>query len=419
MNITLKPILASLFAAFAIASTVTSPAAADGVTGTITGVSAGQTITVNGGTPEFAGLITLTTPDNGQVNTYCIDLFTGTSYGINYAESVWSAANVSNISTVGSTLSNGYPAVSAEALGAAAGVTVSDSQAAAATQAAIWHFSDGAVLDPSNDPAVVAVYAYLLSAALSASEPAPSLQITPAVADGFVGTLVGPFQVSTSSAGVQVSVDGATLVAADGSPLGVVADGDEFYVSAADAGQFTVTATATVTVPSGRVFQTTDSMARQKLIAASSSALSTTATSRVSVAAPVVTTTTTPVTTTAPTIDTTVTTTGDTTVTTTVDTTVTTTGNTAVTTTVAPAADSTVTTAGTTVDTTQTVVVHDTFGGPAVASAAPAAAPVAASNANSTLPVTGADTGDVITLAAATAAVGALVTAATRRRRSH
>ena len=417
MNITFKPLLAAITAAFAVAS-VAAPAAADGVTGTITGVSAGQNVTVNGGIPEFAGLITLTTPDNGQVSTYCIDLFTGTSYGVSYAESAWSAANVSNIATVGSTLSHGYPAVSAESLGAAAGVVATNSQAAAATQAAIWHFSDGAELDASNDPAVVAIYQYLLSAALSSSEPAPSLQITPDVADGFVGTLIGPFQVSTSSDGVQVSVDGATLVAADGSPLGVVADGDEFYVSAADAGTFTVTAVATVTVPSGRVFQTTDTVARQKLIAASSSALSTTATSRVSVAVPAVTTTTAP----APT-----TTTADTTVTTTADTTVTTVAPTTGDTTVTTVAPTTGDTTAPATDNTQTVVVLDTFG-PAVASgaAAPVAAPTPATAAATTgnnsgggLPVTGADTSNIITLAGATAAVGVLVTAAARRRRSH
>lgn len=292
--------LAGVAAAAAFAFGLVNPVShADGATGSITGTSAGQAITVDGNS-EWAGIINLTADGGGVVPVYCIDLYTGTTVGVQYAEGTWSDANVSNLAAVTAVLRHGYPNETPTNLAVEAGLTdATASQAAAATQAAIWHFSDGVNLDPTNDPVIVAIYDMLVATAGSASEPSPTLTISPDTANGTIGGLIGPFTVHTNAATVNLSVADAQIVNAAGEPITTAVDGDDFYVKAGTIGEFVISADATVTVRSGRVFLTTNPSPKQKLITAASSQVSASA-SVTATAEPIPTTTEAPTTTGAP-----------------------------------------------------------------------------------------------------------------------
>ena len=142
-------------------------------------------------------------------------------------------------------------------------ITGTVAQQAAATQAAIWHFTDGFNLTVGdNDPVIEANYAAILAAAAAgalpaAGEPDVSLTITPpAATEAEAGVLVGPFVVSTTASEVTLTPSaGVTVTDADGNPLSSpVTDGTEFFLTSPAAGTGSVTATATATVHTGRVF---------------------------------------------------------------------------------------------------------------------------------------------------------------------
>lgn len=270
--------------ALVIAGFLVGDARADGVTGTISDTSAGRTIQTNSGS-HWAGLINLAIDGGGSVITYCIDLGTQTWPGVTYTEADWSEGSVPNLGTVTWVLRHGYPTVSTDNLLAAINLTLepdlatlSADDAAAGTQAAVWHFTDSSNLAGSNTAGVVAVYEYLITNATSAGEPAPTLTIDPVSKAGTVGQLIGPFVVTTSAATVGLTVTGATITDAVGTPLSSVAAGGSFYIKLDVEGSATVTATATATLSSGRVFITTETSPRQKLITASTTRAITTAT---------------------------------------------------------------------------------------------------------------------------------------------
>jgi TQXA domain-containing protein/LPXTG-motif cell wall-anchored protein len=174
----------------------------------------------------------------------------------------------------------GYPVVGTDALaktltdqGVKVTNGISDKEAISATQAAIWHFSDGRALDEANplpkgpmDSAadVVALYKYLTGAGNVGigEQPTPALAISPADATGVAGDKIGPFTVSTTgqvtklttklSAGVKVVDESGNEVTS-----GQVKDGSKLFLDVpADAkegnGSFELTATAGV--DTGRLF---------------------------------------------------------------------------------------------------------------------------------------------------------------------
>ena len=255
--------------ALALGGLMFNTAAADGASGTLSGLGAGQEINT-GGSTHWAGLIHLTLDGGGTLDTYCIDLGTSTTTGVHYSEGPWSEANVSNLGMVTWVLGHGYPNVSTSALATSSGAgSLTSNQAAAATQAAVWHFSDSKDLDPASDASILAVYNYLVTNAVSVSEPPATLTVTPAALQGTVGDRIGPFTVTTSAATVTLTATGGTITDAVGTPLMTVSNGDTFYVTMAAAGSVTVTAEATATLSSGRVFLTTATSPKQKLITAS------------------------------------------------------------------------------------------------------------------------------------------------------
>ncbi len=283
-------------AAIATAGAIFGTANADGVSGVFkTPLGPGLTVHTNTG-DKPAYILNLDLDGSSDIlQTYCIDIHTSTWDGVAYTEATWAEGSVANLGKVTWVLNHGYPAITAAALLTAvndygpdlAGLT--QNQAAAATQAAVWHFSDGSNLENPNLPEVVAVYNYLTLSAVATSEPAPSLSILPATLSGPVGERIGPFTVTTSAASVALSATGGIITDAVGTLLATVGNGGTFYITMAGEGSVTISATATATLSSGRVFITTADSPRQKLIAAKSM----TAESVVTVEAQATTTTTT------------------------------------------------------------------------------------------------------------------------------
>ena len=136
------------------------------------------------GKKHQTALITLTL--GGQpVEAYCIDLKHPLKRDT-YEETAWKSATVANLDKVQWLLAHSVPNVSAaDVLKAAgvdrpAGVDGKDLNVLvyAATQGAIWHFSDGLNVGDSDHPGytvVKAVYDYLVANAGSESEPATTL----------------------------------------------------------------------------------------------------------------------------------------------------------------------------------------------------------------------------------------------------
>ena len=118
------------------------------VSGSITSYTTPVSLTFEGGTTVGAALITLTTADADALLTYCIDLNTHTNTGVTYDEGTWTQANVPDIAKVTAILQVSFPVRTVAQLGQSSGIaTLTEQEAIAGTQAAIWHFTDLVNLD--------------------------------------------------------------------------------------------------------------------------------------------------------------------------------------------------------------------------------------------------------------------------------
>lgn len=145
----------------------------------------------------------------------------------------------------------------------------------AATQAALWHFSDDAQLEvdnKKNDSDVVDLYKKLISQAqVEKEEPKPTLEVDPASQTGKAGQKIGPFKVTTTASEVKLTAnlpEGVTLVDGAGNPLAVQNKGDvgiqnagekvsEFFVSVPEGtkdGQASFKLSAEAEIALGRLF---------------------------------------------------------------------------------------------------------------------------------------------------------------------
>jgi TQXA domain-containing protein/LPXTG-motif cell wall-anchored protein len=161
-----------------------------------------------------------------ELQTYCVSLHTDVDPDAKpaYVEADWNkhpdpessfARNTSQINWV---LRNAYPMVSEKDLQKAVAEELdekfpdglSQEEALAATQAAIWHYSDGATLNQSPTPFssartaadVRAVFEYLTDDKINAGraiEPQPAMDLAPATMSGKAGELIGPFTVTTNA----------------------------------------------------------------------------------------------------------------------------------------------------------------------------------------------------------------------------
>ncbi len=265
---------AAAFLAFGLAA----PAAADPVE-TYDGAARGEYIgnaedgsdVVTSGGTIGTTLFNLKLEDGTVLTTYCIDFETDIRGGAWYNEDDWAnypgKGEFATPAKVHWILQNAYPALSAEELGAAAGVEgLSNGDALGATQAAIWHFSNGVNLEEQgNSEAIRKVYAYLIENAEElpqTAEPAPALSITPGTASGTAGETVGEFLIQTNASAIPVDLqapEGVTLVDLEtGEPATEVSNGDTvgFSVPAdAEAGQASFSLEASATVATGRLFK--------------------------------------------------------------------------------------------------------------------------------------------------------------------
>jgi len=231
----------------------------------------------------FAGVIHgAPTDGSATLSLYCIDILTVTYGGIGYGLGTWDASNVPNVGYVARILNENFPSVPTAPPGLA-----NDNQRAAATQAAIWFFSDRYVLNTS-DPlhnAVAALVTAVIAAGPLDQAPPPTLTISPTTAGGPEGTPVGPFTVTSTTPTATVTATGGSMFAdaaasqpiADGA---TVASGTNIWLTASGTDSAVLQATAVATVPTGNVYlydgNTPGVTDAQKLILAQSATLRTT-----------------------------------------------------------------------------------------------------------------------------------------------
>lgn len=244
------------------------------------------------GDKVVAGLMDLKLETGETLKVYCVDIETGTNSGNEYTEGDWGTTWPSGADAaerrakIKWILLNSFPTTTVDALKTKAEVPGLDAQeAAAATQAAIWHFSDKIDLNDAGKEDVTKLYNYLVSKASAAdtAEPKISLELTPEEQSGSPAATpgIGPFTVKTNAEGKVVEADlkagapaGTTLVGKDGKPVTKVGNGDELYVKPAagsENGEATVEVSGKSKLDAGRIFNGTakgTKKAAQKLILA-------------------------------------------------------------------------------------------------------------------------------------------------------
>ncbi|MFF5971910.1 Cys-Gln thioester bond-forming surface protein [Streptomyces sp. NPDC012769] len=293
-------VVSGLVAAGAIA--VAGPAAADegstsggGVAATLGPLSeAGDiAITVKNAKGEEetetykGGLFFLDVNGGGSLKAYCIDLFTPTHPGVKYKEVGWDESTLHNNADAGKIrwiLLNSYPQVDdLTALAAKAGVkgALSKEEAATATQAAIWHFSDKIKAVPA-DAEAKQLAEFLVEKAQKAedlTEPSATLGVSKTSLAGKAGSRLGPTKVSTNAAAASVSLaadapQGVKVVDKDGKVVTSAKDGDELYLdvpAGTPDGSAKVSLQANTKVNVGRAFASVTEKRKQTLILAGSS----------------------------------------------------------------------------------------------------------------------------------------------------
>ncbi|MBP3037062.1 thioester domain-containing protein [Arthrobacter sp. zg-ZUI100] len=235
-------------------------------------------------TVGFAGVINTQEVDGTTTaQMYCIDLRTSTRVGIGYENGTWDESNVPNIGYVNRILNTYYPSTDLPA-------GTNNNTKAAAVQAAIWFFTDGYVVNPTNNlyDTVASIVNSTIAAGPLEEPDAPDISITPASAEAPVTGVAGPYTVTseadeitvTASAGFGLFADAAGTV-----PItNPVASGTQVWVRSegGGTGPATFSARATVTVPTGSVYlydgATPGLDAAQKLILADTRELSSAAT---------------------------------------------------------------------------------------------------------------------------------------------
>jgi TQXA domain-containing protein len=287
----------ALLLAAATALLVAAPPALAATSGKyIGGVEDGEKVQLRGFDHKTSTQLLGLELDNGTLlETYCVELDVTARHGAQMIESPWSAypdqaeifaAKPDKVLWI---LHHSYPNVEVDELGQTVGVELSQAEAIAGTQAAIWHFSNDAELaDEGNGADVVALYDYLTGEANTGigEQPPVSLSLTPELIDDVeAGTNAGPFTLDTTADSVELTVEGpegVQIVDGSGQPIAPVSPMDkdifsvtEFWLSPpADgaAGEATVHAEGEATVEKGRLFVGADNEANptQTLIVATS-----------------------------------------------------------------------------------------------------------------------------------------------------
>ncbi|MEU9912978.1 Cys-Gln thioester bond-forming surface protein [Streptomyces sp. NPDC051001] len=238
-----------------------------------------------------AGLFEMSVDGGGTLQTYCVDLHNPTQQDAKYHETPWSGTSLGVNKEAGRIrwiLQNSYPQVNdLAALAAKAGVGggLTEQDAAAGTQVAIWRYSDDADVD-AVDPQAEKLADYLHKSARDLAEPRASLTLDPAAVSGRPGGLLGPVTVRTDADSVTVTppadaqTSGVRIVGKDGKPLTSAKRGAELFFDVpedAPAGSAELTVQASTTVPVGRAFASESRSQTQILAGSSESTVSATA----------------------------------------------------------------------------------------------------------------------------------------------
>ncbi len=238
-----------------------------------------------------AGLFEMSVDNGGMLQTYCVDLHNPTQKDAKYQETPWSGTSLGGNEDAGRIrwiLQNSYPQVNdLAALAARAGAAgLTEQDAAAGTQVAIWRYSDGADVD-AVDPQAEKLADYLEKSAQNLAEPEASLTLDPPAVSGHPGERLGPVTVHTDADSVTVTppadaaTSGVRVVDKDGKAVTSVVDGGQvFFDVPEDAldGSAALSVQASTSVPVGRAF-TSDSRSQTQILAGSSeSTVSATAT---------------------------------------------------------------------------------------------------------------------------------------------
>lgn len=235
-----------------------------------------------------AGLFEMSVDGGGMLQTYCVDVYNPTQKDAKYHEAAWSGTSLAankRAGRIGWILQNSYPQVNdlaslAQKAGIKSGLTEQD--AAAGTQVAIWRYSDGADVD-AVDPQARQLADYLEKAARDAAEPSASLTVDVPAVSGKPGELLGPVTVHTDAGTVSVApppdaaISGVKVVDADGEAVTSARDGSRLYFKVpaeAPAGSAQVTLQASTTVPVGRAFVSEGRSQTQILAGSSESTVS-------------------------------------------------------------------------------------------------------------------------------------------------
>jgi TQXA domain-containing protein len=207
----------------------------------------------------FAGIIHGRPTDGSpDLSLYCIDIATDTYNGIGYILGTWDRANVPNVGLVARILSEYYPNNASLPAG-----LQSDSQRAAAVQAAIWFFSDRYALS-ANDPlyaTVVGIVNHVRSQGPIPEPKPPSLTLTPSQISA-PRRVVGPITLTTDAPPATVTATGATMYSnragtmelGNGTTATDVPSGQPIWLRSAGTSTASLQATAVATVPSGNVY---------------------------------------------------------------------------------------------------------------------------------------------------------------------
>ncbi|MFJ9035737.1 Cys-Gln thioester bond-forming surface protein [Streptomyces sp. NPDC102406] len=238
-----------------------------------------------------AGLFRMTVDGGGMLQTYCIDIHNPTQTDAKYQETSWSGTSLGGNADAGRIrwiLQNSYPQVNdLAALARKAGAgSLTEQDAAAGTQVAIWRYSDKADVEAVS-PAAEKLADYLQKSARALGEPEASLSLSPAAVSGRPGERLGPVTVHTNADAVSVAppagatAAGVRVVDKDGKPVISAADGSRLFLDvpeSADAGSAELTVQASTTVPVGRAFASETRSQTQILAGSSESTVAATAT---------------------------------------------------------------------------------------------------------------------------------------------
>ncbi|MFD4503912.1 Cys-Gln thioester bond-forming surface protein [Streptomyces sp. NPDC058457] len=260
-------------------------ASQSGATATMGGLKTYGEAVVHGDSGDeqvAAGLFEMSVDGGGMLQTYCVDLHNPTQRDAKYHETAWSGTSLGanrNAGNIRWILQNSYPQVNdLAALARKAGVgSLSEQDAAAGTQVAIWRYSDGADVD-AVDPQAEKLADYLEKNARGQNEPQASLTLSPPAVSGRPGGLLGPVTVHTNAGTVTVippsdaALSGVRITDKAGKPVTTAQNGSELYFrvpdDAAD-GSAELAVQASTTVPVGRAF-TSESRSQTQILAGSS-----------------------------------------------------------------------------------------------------------------------------------------------------